>query len=332
MLVLSTAFWSVSFPAMRALALAQQGELPGVSTWFIALYCTAMRFGLSALLLLLPVLATRRRFTRREFEQGLGMGLFGAAGIVLQMDGLAHMDASVSAFLTQSYCLLIPLWVALHERRWPSLVVLLSCGLVIAGVGILSKVNLRELRLGRGELETLVASVFFTGQILWLQRPRYAQNRVNHFSLVMFGVMAVVSAAGALVSTQNAGHWVAAYSTAASWVLMAILVLFSTLGGYLLMNRWQPHVTATQAGLIYCAEPIFVSFMVLFLPAWFGRLAGVAYANETLDRAVLLGGGLITAANVLIQAEPWLLARFKARSPAAAPPASVPQREPRPVE
>ncbi len=320
MLVLCTAFWSVSFPAMRALSLAQQEALPGASTWFISLYCTFVRFGVSALLILIPSLATLRRFTRLEFEQGLGMGLFGVAGIVLQMDGLAHMDASVSAFLTQSYCLLIPIWVALQERRLPSVIVVVSCGLVIVGVGILSKVNLRELHIGRGELETLLASVFFTGQILWLQRPLYARNHVNHFSLVMFVVMAVSGAAGAAVSAHAASHWVAAYSTTASWVFIAILVLFSTLGGYMLMNHWQPKLTATQAGLIYCAEPLFVSFMVLFLPAWFGRLAGVEYANEALDRAVLLGGGLITVANVLIQVEPWLVSRFKARP--VQPPAS----------
>ncbi|MBK9139445.1 MAG: hypothetical protein IPM17_11905 [Verrucomicrobia bacterium] len=319
MLVLCTAFWSVSFPAMRALSLAQQAELSGASTWFISLYCTFVRFGLSALLILLPSLATLRRLTRLEIEQGLGMGLFGAAGIVLQMDGLAHVDASVSAFLTQSYCLLIPIWVAWRERRWPSVIVVVSCGLVILGVGVLSKVNWRELRLGRGELETLLASVFFTGQILWLQRPIYARNNVNHFSLVMFGVMAAAGAIGALFSTHAASHWAAAYSTGASWTFIAILVLFSTLGGYMLMNHWQPKLPATQAGLIYCAEPLFVSFMVLFLPAWFGRLAGVEYANETLDRAVIVGGGLITVANVLIQVEPWLLARLKGRGPLGVP-------------
>lgn len=318
MLVLCTAFWSVSFPTMRVLSLAQQAALPEVSTWFISWYCTCVRFGVAAGLILLVSLPTLRGLTRLEIGQGVGMGLFGVAGIVFQMDGLAYTHASVSAFLTQSYCLLIPIWVALHERRVPSLIVVLSCGLVIVGVGILSKLNLRELHLGRGEIETLLASVFFTGQILWLQRPIYGRNNVNHFSLIMFLVMAVSGAGGAWLSDHGPGAWTIAYSTGASWIFITILVLFSTLGGYMLMNHWQPKLTATQAGLIYCAEPVFVSFMVLFLPAWLGRLAGVDYANETLDRVVLLGGGLITAANIIIQIEPWLLARIKSR-PAGEP-------------
>jgi len=41
--------------------------------------------------------------------------------------------------------------------------------------------------------------------------------------------------------------------------------------------------------------------MVLFLPGWFAGWAGIDYANERMTASLLLGGGLITAANVLIQ-------------------------------
>jgi drug/metabolite transporter (DMT)-like permease len=70
------------------------------------------------------------------------------------------------------------------------------------------------------------------------------------------------------------------------------------------MNKWQPSITATEAGLIYCTEPIFTSVMALFLPALLSAWAGFNYPNETLTWHLLLGGGLITAANVLIQLRP----------------------------
>jgi len=81
-------------------------------------------------------------------------------------------------------------------------------------------------------------------------------------------------------------------------------VFVCTFGGYLLMNRWQPLVSATQAGLIYCAEPVFVSLLVLFLPVWLARFAEVTYANESLTWRLLLGGGLITLANAIITLAP----------------------------
>jgi drug/metabolite transporter (DMT)-like permease len=82
-------------------------------------------------------------------------------------------------------------------------------------------------------------------------------------------------------------------------------VVFCTLIAYVMMNRWQKFVTATEAGLIYCIEPVIASVLALFLPAIFSSWAGVHYANEQLTARLFLGGGLITAANLLLQSK-WL--------------------------
>jgi drug/metabolite transporter (DMT)-like permease len=317
-LFLATLCWSVSFTVMRALVMVQQRALPGAGTWFIANWCVALRFGFAALVVLLWQARLLPQLTRSEIAQGVGLGLFGAGGLVLQMDGLAYIvdtAASTSAFLTQCYCLMIPLWVALTTRRLPPRWVALSCVLVIAGVTILSGVDWRTFRLGRGELETLLASVLFTGQILWLQRTAYAGNDVNRFSLVMFVVMALGSAAAAAASRHEPGDWLRAYATPPTWGFLAVLVVICTLGGYLLMNRWQTHVSATEAGLIYCAEPVFASTAALFLPAWFSRWAAIAYPNELLTRNLVIGGGLVLLANVILQLAP---ARAAARTVAPA--------------
>jgi len=307
MLVLATAFWGLSFPATKALELAQQKLLPGGSSWFVASLCIVYRFGIAALILLPLSARTLDRFNRLELEQGVGLGLFAGVGLLLQVDGLAYTAASTSAFLTQCYCLFIPLWVAWRKRRRPSAKVFASCAMVIGGAAVLAKVDWRILRIGRGEWETIAASVIFTGQILWLERPKYAANQVKHFSFVMFGVMALVCLPVALLTTQRPADWLRAYGSVPTLGFLVVLVVFCTFGGYLLMNRWQRYVNATRAGLIYCIEPVFASLFALFLPAWFSSWALLDYANETLTGQLLLGGGLITAANLLIH------------SPAAAP-------------
>ena len=301
MLVLATAFWGVSFPTMKALSQAQQASMPGESTWFISSVCVVWRFGAAALLLLGWCAPTLRGLTRLEVLQGLGLGIFGSAGIILQMDGLAYTSASTSAFLTQSYCLIIPLWVARVEKRWPSLIVLASCLLVVLGAGVLLGVRLDNLHFGRGEWETLMAACVFTGQILWLQRPRFAPNRVTHFSLVMFAVMVLFAIPVVVLTARHLGSALTAYSSVPCLTMLAILVGFSTLGAYLLMNAWQPLVSATEAGLIYCAEPLFASLVALVMPAWLSTLASIDYPNETLTSHLFLGGGLITLANVMVQ-------------------------------
>jgi hypothetical protein len=74
------------------------------------------------------------------------------------------------------------------------------------------------------------------------------------------------------------------------------------------MNYWQKYVTATEAGLIYCTEPLCASFVSLFLPAIFSAWASIHYENEQLTSRLFLGGSLITAANILIQSN-WLNAK-----------------------
>lgn len=302
MLVLATAGWGISFPTMKALALAQEQLVPGQGSLFFASLCVVFRFALAALAMLAVSLRTVRTLTRDEILHGLGIGLFGGFGIVLQMDALSHTSASTSAFLTQVYVFIIPLWLAVVAKRPPALRVLLGCGMVIAGVAVLAGVDWRNFRLGRGEWETMLASVVFTGQILWLERPRFAGCRTNHSSLVMFAVMALCGLPVALATTHAPSDWLRAYSTAPTLGFLAILVGFCTLLAYVLMNRWQRQVGATAAGLIYCVEPVFASAFALFLPGWFSEWAGVNYANETLTNSLLIGGGLILGANVLVQA------------------------------
>ncbi len=301
MLVLCCALWAISFPTTKALALAQQALVPGASSWFLASLLVVFRFALAALGMALLSARTARDVTLSEIRQGLGLGLFGGGGILLQVDGLAHTSASVSAFLTQGYCVFIPLWVALRRRRWPGSRLFLACALVMTGAAVLAGLDWTHLRLGRGELETILSSVLFAGQILWLERPGYAQNNVNHFSAVMFAVMSLMAVPVALLTARQPADWFRAFSTGATLGFLGLLVVVCTFGGYVLMNHWQRHVTASEAGLIYCLEPVFASGLALFLPEVFSGCAAIDYANEHLTAHLLVGGGLITAANVLVQ-------------------------------
>jgi len=109
------------------------------------------------------------------------------------------------------------------------------------------------------------------------------------------GTLATAPDPAALVAPWTSGPWVG---------FTLILTLFCTLGAFSLMTAWQPKMTATEAGLIYCLEPIFGSIFALVLPALFSAWAMITYANETATWNLLAGGGLITLANVYIQLRP----------------------------
>jgi drug/metabolite transporter (DMT)-like permease len=300
MLMLATPCWALSFPVMKALELEQQKLLPGAGSWFFTALDVLVRFGVSGLLML-PLISRGGRFSRREIEQGIVLALFGGAGIAFQMDGLVYTAASTSAFLTQGYTVFIPLWVVLTTRKLPTSKIFVCVTLVVAGMAVLANVNVQTLRLGRGETETLIASLMFAGQILCLEHPRYAANRPMHFSIVMFLLMALFSAPPVWATAPHLADCWQAFATPAALVFMALLVVVGTLAGYMIMNYWQKKVSATEAGLIYCTEPVWASALALFLPAWFSIWAGINYPNELLTVHLLIGGTLVTAANALLQ-------------------------------
>lgn len=304
MLLLANLLWGLSFPLIKAMAMAHEQVLPGSSSWFITSLAVAPRFLLAAVVLLVFLGPQLRTFTRGELRQGALLGATASVGMLFQNDGIQFTSASVSAFLTQFYAIMIPAWLAFRSRRWPSATVLGCSVLVIAGVAILGRFDFREMHLGRGELETLLSSVFFMMQIFVLDRKEFAANRALPVTLVMFAVEGLLFAGMAAGTTPSAAALLAPW-TAPVWVGGTLaLTLCCTLGSFILMNTWQPKITATEAGLIYCIEPLFASLLALFLPALLSVWGGFSYPNEQLTWHLLLGGGLITAANVLLQLKP----------------------------
>lgn len=312
LLLFATVFWGTSFIAMKALVLEQQQLAPGANTWLLSSLSLVFRFGLAAMLLVAWKISVLKRMTWLEFYQGLGLGVVGGIGLLLQMDGVNYTEASTSAFLTQCYCIIIPLLVVFRKRQWPSKTIIASTLMVLTGIIILSRVDFRDFRLGRGELETLLASLFFTGQILWLERPLFFKNEPHNVTVVMFVVSAIVFLPIPFL-IPDAPPLLSLYSSGSSLVFNLILMIFCTLIAYTLMNYWQPHIEATQAGLIYCSEPVFTSIFGLFLPGWFSIMAGIDYANESLTVRQIVGGGLITGANLLIIYQAARMARKSAQ-------------------
>jgi len=304
-LLLCTAFWALSFPVMKALTMAQQSLLPGAGTWFISSLCVMSRFLIAGVLLLIVFPGSVKSLSRRELEQGLWLALFVSVGNCLQMDGLAYIPASTAAFLTQLYCVFIPVWLAFSSRHFPTAKIVLCSALVLLGMALLVNLNVFAIRLGRGEIETIASSVCYTAQILCLENPKYAENRPRSLTTIMLIAMGIFTMPLVLVTAPGLAQCIRVYSSIPALGLLGILVLMCSIIPFLMMNRWQREVTATEAGLVYCSEPVVTSILALFLPALLSAWAAVSYPNEHVTLQLLLGGGLITIANVLLQLR-WL--------------------------
>jgi drug/metabolite transporter (DMT)-like permease len=300
-LALACLFWGISFPVSKALTTLYLKVMPEESSWFATGLQGALRFLVAGLVMVILSWPELRTLKLRELSQGIWLGVFGGAGMILQVDGLAYTPASTSSFLTQTYCILVPIYHAIVARRLPRPIQVLATAGVIAGIMILSKIDWTQIRIGRGELETLLSTFFFTGQILVLDARCFFHNRTKTVSSIMFLVTGLVFAAVAILTNHSFDSYKLAAGITGQFYLIGILVLFCTLGSFNLMNRCQKYIPSSDAALIYTLEPVSTSLCATFLPAWLGRLVGVEYDNEPVTFTLLLGGGLILAANLLMQ-------------------------------
>ena len=304
LLIGTTVLWGMSFPLMRGLELTQRANSPQVPDAALAFADVAIRFALS-IVVLLPILGTDLlRVTGREWSQAVGLALFASGGMYLQTLGLAWTDASITAFLTQLFTLIVPMIVAVRDRRLPSLRVIVACVLVLVGVALLSPGLLSHFVLGAGEMVVILGAFFTAAQIVWIERPIYAENRATVVTVIMFALLAVFSSVGYFAAGGTAHGVERCFGTPAIWTLTLALVLLCTVFNFLVMNAWQRCVSATEAGLIYSIEPVIATGLAAFLPGWISRFAGVHYPNETLTWSLLVGGVLIVSATVLVATEP----------------------------
>lgn len=299
-LILACALWGLSFPVVKALQLEQAGRMGELSSWFMAAWLQFARFALAGMLLL--PWAMRGKFpVRGEIKQGVMLALWGGLGMAFQAEALAHTAASTSAFLTQAYCVFLPLWVCLRDRRRPAARILAATLLVLAGGAVLSGVSFGNFALGRGEIGTLVAAGFFAFQILTLERAEYRANRSLQVTTVMSLSIALLFLPVALWLAPRPGSIFEAAGSIDSLSLVVVLAVFCTIGAFGLMNHWQPRVAATEAGLIYTSEPVFAAIYAFFLPSLLSEWSGLEYPNELITGRILLGGGLILMAIIALQ-------------------------------
>ena len=237
-----------------------------------------IRFAAAGILLGTITAWLRPRFDRAAWVGGALGGLCAAAGYLCQAIGLQSTTAGTSAFLTCMGTLFAALfaWPLLAQR--PSGVLLAGIALALAGSALLPSGGV--LRLGAGEIWTLLGAIAYALQIVVLARyaPRaapvaiaFVQTAVLVLALAPF----VRTPVHALMELQHEDLIRLAYLAVAGSAIAPFL--------HILAQRTLP---AGRIGLLFALEPVFaLGFAVTmggerFAGAWwFGAaliLAGVA--------------------------------------------------------
>lgn len=278
----ATLIWGSSFIILKS-------TLDSVPT----LWVLALRFTGAAALMALIGWKELKQLDLQYLKKGAVLGTALFAAYTLQTFGLEYTTPGKNAFLTATYCVLVPfMWWAFTKKR-PDAYNLGAALVCIIGMALVSLDG--DLSLGLGDGLTICCGIFYALHIILTSRAVEGRSPVL-LSMVQFAV---------------AGLWcwvtapmVSAFPTgvpASAWWSIAYLCFMCTGICFLLQTIGQKHTTPQTASIILTLESVF------------GTLLSVIFYHEQLSLKTLTGFVLIFIA-VLISETKLSFIRTKARA------------------
>jgi drug/metabolite transporter (DMT)-like permease len=272
LLVALTAVWGSTFFLIRDLL----ETVPPVD--FLA-----VRFSLSAVIMLIVFWRPVRALSRQQVLVGVGLGALYGLAQIFQTQGLATTPASVSGFITGTYVVLTPVFTAVLLRERVAGSTWAAVGLATVGLALLS---LNGFSVGFGEAITLLAAALYALHIVGL--GRYSASEIaTGLSVVQMVVIALLCVVGAVPGG------VVLPSTPAQWASVLYMVVFASILALWVQTWAQAHMPATRAAIVMTLEPVFAAFFAVTL------------GDETATLRMVVGGALVLTAMYAVE----LLAR-----------------------
>ena len=264
-----------------------------------ACWLMAVRF-LIATVLMAAIFWRRLRdnFDWSHLLAGGVLGVLYGAGFAVQNLGLTYTTPGRSAFLTATYCVLVPFLNWAVVRRRPGASSLAAAVLSIAGIALISLGDDMRPSLGPGEWLTLLSAVFFALQIVFVGRFTSSHDMTT-ISVAQLGFMSLTCALFSLALGEQAP--VVSGLDASFWLSLAYLAILSSCVTTLIQNVGQTVVPPAQSALLLSLESVFAV------------IASVIFYHEQLTPQLVLGFSLVFLGVLASELGPMLLRRATAQ-------------------
>ncbi len=251
------------------------------------LWILAIRFLGAALLMTLFGFRKLKKLDQSYWKGGAVMGVFLTAAYIIQTYGLVYTTPGKNAFLTATYCVLVPfLWWVIRRQK-PERSHVIAAVICFVGIGL---VSLQEhLTVNPGDLITLFCGLFYGLHII--ATSVYAKDRdAVLLSMVQFLTAAVICFALApLVSPFPA------QVPSDTWLRIAYLCIMCTGVCFLLQTIGQKYTPANEVAIFLTLESVF------------GAAISVLFFHERLTFQVFCGFVLIFLAVLISETKPAFL-------------------------
>ena len=276
LIIAATIIWGSSFVIVKDVT----NSMP--PAWILV-----VRFTAAAIIMAVAFLKYRELYFERS-HVGFGL-LFGLAMFLAyytQTIGITDTTPGKNAFLTGTYCVIVPFLAWVLVRRRPNRYNIVAAVLCIVGIGFISLDGSLTMRFG--DAMTLVCAVFYALHIILVSQ--FAQGR-NIYVLTMWqfvGVAICSLIVGGLFEPMP--DWAAVPMDC--WISLAYLAVACTMVALLFQNIGQAHLPPASAALLLSLESVF------------GVVFSVALGAETLTLRIVFGFALVFAAIIISEVLP----------------------------
>ncbi len=277
LLILATVAWGTSFFILKE-------TIETVNELFVL----AIRFLISGVLLGVIFYKKFKKLSKTSMTRGLILGIILSLAYVIQTYGLKLTTPSRNAFLTSSYCVMVPFIVWIMTRRAPKLYNVISAVLCLVGIGFVSFSSKLELGFEYliGDILTLVCAVFYGLQLIFIDK--YQQSGEDNVTILVIELLTVGIVCGALSLIVELPFRPQGFILNLEQILkIGYLTIVCTLFAQLFLIYGQKHTTVNQSSII------------LSLEAVFGALFSVVLGNEMLTAGLIIGFVIIFVAMII---------------------------------
>lgn len=277
LIVIATVMWGLSFVVTK-------GAVDAVPpAWLMG-----MRFTGTALILIAVFWKKlARNLDMSHLVAGTLLGIASFVGFWLQTVGITETTPGKNAFLTATYCVMVPFiyWAVAHRKPTPYNII--AAVLCIAGVGLVALKD-GNLSMQWGDAITILSAVFFAIHIVLVAvlATRHEIMTITIVQIADSGVLGI----GVGLATEPLPQ--ASAFTFGFFMELGYLIVFASCLAMVFQNVGQAHVAPSQAALLLSLESVF------------GVIFSVLLYGEEVTLQLLAGFALIFGAIVISEVFP----------------------------
>ena len=261
-LICTTLIWGSSFVILKS-------ALDSITPMWVL----AIRFAGAALMMLIACLPRLKRIDRGHLRGGVIMGVCLALAYIVQTYGLVYTTPGKNAFLTATYCILVPFLYWAIARKKPDRYNIIAAIVCLVGMGFVCLND--DLSVNVGDVLTICCGLFYGLHIIVTGRSVEERDPLI-LTMLQFAVGGLICLAGAAVF-EPVPHDI----PSGTWWSIAYMTFMCTGLCFFLQTIGQKYTPPSQAAVILTLESVF------------GTAISVILGEEVLTFNIALGFCLI---------------------------------------